>query len=260
MEIKEIASLVLEGDSYDQDPIPLSPSGITSIGRLLDNDVVISEVGVSRFHSEIIETEGGYYLRDMGSTNGTFLNECRLAEGNQELQDGDTINLGNKRVSLTFRCPKAETVQFELDENGDDIDRSPTWMGEAISAGAASTEAILAEYEQAKDLYEGTARLNVLKVSGSMKQVVEFANHLSETEDFRVLRMARTVSDGVDIWVALRQPILLQETLSEFTGVEKVSPTRGRDLSIQSSDPPLTVMLKLGPEAQRSLEAVYKAN
>ena len=111
MEIKEIASLVLEGDSYDQDPIPLSPSGITSIGRLLDNDVVVSEVGVSRFHSEIIETEDGYYLRDMGSTNGTFLNECRLAEGNQELQDDDTINhagpdpRSRRRMPPKSRCP-----------------------------------------------------------------------------------------------------------------------------------------------------------
>jgi hypothetical protein len=93
-----------------------------------------------------------------------------------------------------------------------------------------------------------------------MMQVVEFANHLGETEDFRILRMARNGSGGVDIWVALRQPIPLQEKLSEFMDVERVSPTRGRDLSIQSSDSPLTVMLKIGPDGYQSLETTSKVS
>lgn len=260
MEIKDIAAVMVEGGSYDQQRMPLSTSGITSIGRLLDNDVAITEVGVSRHHSQIVETESGYYLRDLGSTNGTFLNGRRIGEGNHELRDSDTIGLGNQKVTLTFRSPKAETVQFEMGEDEDELDGTPTWMGEAVSADPDTADAILAEYEQTKDLYEGTARLNVVKVSGSMMQVVEFANHLSETEDFRILRMARNSSSGVDIWVALRQPIPLQEKLSEFIDVEKVSPTRGRDLSIQSNDPPLTVMLKIDPDGYRSLETASKAS
>ena len=258
MEIKDIAAVVVEGDTYGQQRMPLSTSGITSIGRLLDNDVAVTEVSISRYHAQIVETETGYYLRDMESTNSTFLNGRLIGEGNHELHDTDTIGLCNQKVILTFRSPKAETVQFDMGEY--EIDGTPTWMGEAISEDPDTAGAILAEYEQKKDLYEGTAPLNVVKVSGSMMQVVEFANHLSETEDFRVLRMARNISGGDDIWVALRQPIPLQEKLSEFMDVERGSPTRGRDLSIQSSDPPLTVMLKIGLDGYQSLAIASKAS
>ena len=258
MGIKDIAAVIVEGGSYDQQRMPLSTSGITSIGRLLDNDVAVTEVGISRYHAQIVETETGYYLRDMESTNGTFLNGRLIGEGNHELRDSDTIGLGNQKITLTFRSPKAETVQFDMGE--DEIDGTPTWRGEAISEDPDAAGAILAEYEQKNDLYEGTARLNIVKVSGSMMQVVEFANHLGETEDFRILRMARNGSGGVDIWVALRQPIPLQEKLSEFMDVERVSPTRGRDLSIQSSDSPLTVMLKIGPDGYQSLETTSKVS
>jgi predicted RecA/RadA family phage recombinase len=72
------------------------------IGRMMGNDVVISDPEVSRRHASITWERGQPILRDLGSTNGTFVNDVRLTRP-QALSDGDTIGLG--KVQLGFQCP-----------------------------------------------------------------------------------------------------------------------------------------------------------
>lgn len=90
--------LDIAGDRY-----PLLGS-ITIIGRDESADVVVDDAGVSRRHSEIRVTNDGPHLvtsiRDLNSTNGTFVNGDRITS--QRLEDGDRITLG--RTSATFRA------------------------------------------------------------------------------------------------------------------------------------------------------------
>jgi len=71
--------------------IPLDKSQIT-IGRKMDNDVVIDNLAVSGHHARVIEEKGTYFVEDTGSTNGTFLNDAKIAK--QRLQPGDQIRVG----------------------------------------------------------------------------------------------------------------------------------------------------------------------
>jgi predicted component of type VI protein secretion system len=71
-----------------------------SIGRDAGSDVFINDVEVSRQHARLNDQAGNYVLEDLGSTNGTFVNEQRVV-GSRILQPGDTILLG-ENVSLTF--------------------------------------------------------------------------------------------------------------------------------------------------------------
>jgi len=71
------------------------------IGRMMGSDVVISDPEVSRRHASITWERGQPILRDLGSTNGTFVNGVRLT-GSQALSNGDTIGLG--KVQLGFQC------------------------------------------------------------------------------------------------------------------------------------------------------------
>jgi hypothetical protein len=68
------------------------------IGRQSDNDLVIVDPGVSRHHAEVINTNGSCTLRDLGSTNGTFVNGSVVGE--HALRDGDRISLGSTIVEF----------------------------------------------------------------------------------------------------------------------------------------------------------------
>jgi pSer/pThr/pTyr-binding forkhead associated (FHA) protein len=69
------------------------------IGRLEHCDVVVTGQGVSREHAELARAGSGWTIRDLGSSNGTFVNDGRV--GAQPLRDGDVIGIGPE-VTATF--------------------------------------------------------------------------------------------------------------------------------------------------------------
>lgn len=71
--------------------VPLTKPVIT-IGRKMDNDVVIDNLAVSGHHSRVVEENGTYFIEDTGSTNGTFVNETKISK--QRLQPGDQVRVG----------------------------------------------------------------------------------------------------------------------------------------------------------------------
>jgi len=72
------------------------------IGRAPDNTMVISDPQSSSHHAEVATGYGGngYQITDLGSTNGTFLNEQRLAPNQPyPLNNGDVIRIGETRIT-----------------------------------------------------------------------------------------------------------------------------------------------------------------
>ncbi len=92
--------LDVDGDHY-----PLL-AAITILGRDNSADVILDDPGISRQHTEIRVTTDGPHLianiRDLGSTNGTFVNGDRITS--QRLSDGDRVNVG--RTSMIFRAER----------------------------------------------------------------------------------------------------------------------------------------------------------
>jgi hypothetical protein len=80
---------------------PLTDDSVT-IGRALENDIVITSKRVSREHARVRREGWLVILEDLGSTNGTFLNDERVLTP-VELHDGDHITIGD--VTLTFHDP-----------------------------------------------------------------------------------------------------------------------------------------------------------
>jgi hypothetical protein len=68
--------------------------GGLSIGRSKEADVQIEDRYASSIHARLFSREGRHFVEDMKSTNGTLLNGARL-EGEAELRDGDTIQIGD---------------------------------------------------------------------------------------------------------------------------------------------------------------------
>jgi pSer/pThr/pTyr-binding forkhead associated (FHA) protein len=71
------------------------------LGRADDNDVVIQDDGVSRFHAELLYTNGSLWLRDAGSRNGVFVNGNRVV-GHQALKVGDDITVAEHGFSVQW--------------------------------------------------------------------------------------------------------------------------------------------------------------
>jgi FhaA, N-terminal domain/FHA domain len=70
-----------------------------SIGRLDESDIALADPGVSRRHAEVRRQDGEYVVIDLGSTNGTMVNESTITE--RTLKPGDRITIG--RSVLEFR-------------------------------------------------------------------------------------------------------------------------------------------------------------
>jgi len=77
--------------------IPLSNPPI-SIGRSLDNDVIVQTASVSRRHAQIIFRYGRWLLRDLHSTHGTLVNGRPIEEC--VLRAGDVVTLGDVTVRV----------------------------------------------------------------------------------------------------------------------------------------------------------------
>jgi pSer/pThr/pTyr-binding forkhead associated (FHA) protein len=71
------------------------------IGRDKHNAVIILDEKVSKFHAVITFISGEVFIRDINSTNGTFINEKRIIPNkNFQLHDKDTITLGNTELVI----------------------------------------------------------------------------------------------------------------------------------------------------------------
>jgi hypothetical protein len=70
-----------------------------SIGRLAESDVQIADTAASRRHATVAFRDGEYVLQDLGSTNGTLVNDHMIRE--HVLADGDRITIG--ATTLEFR-------------------------------------------------------------------------------------------------------------------------------------------------------------
>jgi hypothetical protein len=84
------------------DPFELEPS--TTIGRTDSNHVVLNEETVSSRHAVVEFHDGRWWIRDLGSTNGTLLNN-ELIDGQDQLKPGDLIQVGGVRLQFAASKP-----------------------------------------------------------------------------------------------------------------------------------------------------------
>ena len=100
--------------SVDRRPtarMPL-PAKAMRIGRMPDNDLVLSDLNVSKRHAELRKSPtGSYEIVDLGSHNGTFVNGQQVSS--QVLSEQDIVSIGNS----TFRLKDGELIQFVDDGN-----------------------------------------------------------------------------------------------------------------------------------------------
>ncbi|MDF1811119.1 MAG: FHA domain-containing protein [Verrucomicrobiales bacterium] len=100
------------------------------IGRLPICHISIDDPGSSRINAEVVRENSNYFLRDLGSSNGTFLNDSRIKK--ERLSPGDVVRVGSHRFAFSI-------------ENKDSIlpapsaDAAGSLPGKALSTPGCST-------------------------------------------------------------------------------------------------------------------------
>jgi pSer/pThr/pTyr-binding forkhead associated (FHA) protein len=72
-----------------------------TVGRRPDSDIFLDDVTVSRDHAVLVRRGSDYYLDDLGSLNGTYVNRGRIES--HRLRDGDELQIGKYKLAFLHR-------------------------------------------------------------------------------------------------------------------------------------------------------------
>jgi len=96
------------------------------IGRMRENDVVVNNLAVSRFHATLRRDGGGFVLEDLGSENGTQVNGKRVS-GTVPIAPGDVIQLGKYELRIDAK-PGMQIAGPPAKKSNDAWDSSQTFF------------------------------------------------------------------------------------------------------------------------------------
>ena len=105
-EDKSIAALVLEKHQGRNAWLDWR-DGLT-IGRKIGNQIALKDGLVSSRHCQIVRRKGSWYVEDLNSTNGTFLNDKRVTRA--PFRPGDVLKLGRYRLRAGEKRPCLENL------------------------------------------------------------------------------------------------------------------------------------------------------
>ncbi|RMH44691.1 MAG: FHA domain-containing protein [Deltaproteobacteria bacterium] len=97
-------------------------SDVIRVGKSADNDLTLTDETVSRNHFEIVRDGKGYLLRDLRSTNGTFLDGAEIKEA--YIRAGSVISAGAVELKFTPFEERIEILPSDKDHLGDMVGRS----------------------------------------------------------------------------------------------------------------------------------------
>jgi pSer/pThr/pTyr-binding forkhead associated (FHA) protein len=108
--------LVLLSDGGPEQEFNLSKARVT-LGRATTNDIVLDDHRISRSHSRLECSPSGCTLVDLGSSNGSYVNEIRVER--LVLQPGDLISLGGKKLRFELSEPIQQGAMTVIDMEAD---------------------------------------------------------------------------------------------------------------------------------------------
>ena len=85
---------------------------VITIGRHVKNDIQIDNLSVSKQHARIVKHQGNYFIEDMKSTNGTYINEKMITK--EKLTNNDIITIGKHTLQAIIEKKPAESSQQDM--------------------------------------------------------------------------------------------------------------------------------------------------
>jgi len=128
-----------------------------SVGRLEGNAICIPEASVSSHHCELWLKGDDVIVKDLGSTNGSFINELQLvADKEATLRPGQILRLG--QVQLRFETGKKQT----------DASRQTVKLGDSGTTAAAGATAFSKKSNKANKVFFAVGGVLLLIIIGAL--------------------------------------------------------------------------------------------
>ena len=166
--------IVLTGNNEDIGKTFTVNKPVSVVGRLTTQskpDIELNDEVVSRRHLEILQKDDRYWIKDLGSTNGTMLNDDRILAGNAyELKHNSKIGLGlegnSARILLVFKESEDTSIIHREKAPAGEYQKTPTvnWLNIDESKREASIDGekkklSKKEYELLLFLYENAGKV-----------------------------------------------------------------------------------------------------
>lgn len=199
-----------------------SPNGVAipilkpnvSVGRDQDADIVIDDPTVSRKHAEIVGSNDGFVLLDLGSKNGTFVNETKVGQTGQSLKDGDEIRFGPGHAALLFRensVPEKKAQESRVTESVILREEQLSQSGNLIH-----TDEVLEN-----EVISGSVRLRAV-AEGDSQALTRWVGRLQSKVHIHMLRAVSISANEMEIMLTVLEPLPLVRVLSEIGGVASI--------------------------------------
>ena len=189
---------------------------------------------MSRNHAEIVPSHDSYLLRDLASSNGTYLTDRLINTSDYGLQDGDHIRLGQSNVQLVFRFSGAATLRMAPGAVLDmspvaDAPKTPSRARKAPRVGPTALDSawrdgvtVREQKGSPEELVEGDVRLNV-EAGGDLRLMYQFVHELRQRPELKVLRLSGGPRQELAVWIGLDERLPLSLLLSSIKFVSTVS-------------------------------------
>jgi len=165
-----------------------------TIGRSPDNNLILSEKSISRHHAEIKKMKDGYLLTDLGSYNGTKVNEKSiqsvLLKHNDKIKIGLTslIFLARKKDELSLEDPLVLTIDSDYEKEHKEVLKSLSDSGAIDSKELlVSLEAMKTPKEAAISALPEETQAELERRNKVLFVLYEISRQLNTIHDFREL-------------------------------------------------------------------------
>ena len=213
----------------DQD-FELTPDHTYVVGRAVTSDIPIFDPTISRRHAELRVGKATIALKDLGSSNGTFINGERVTDGT--LEAGDSVTFGK----VVFQLKTPEMGSARLVTTGQNLPQPGGTIVKQIAMSGHVGAAIVGEVAQAAGAHDAQGQLKVAGASTAERNarklslLLEVSQKLSGELDLDKL-LGRVVETTFDVMGVDRVSVLLKTEGGEL--VPRVSKSRLGDSSAQ---------------------------
>ncbi|MBN1680741.1 MAG: TIR domain-containing protein [Anaerolineae bacterium] len=174
--------------------------GLITVGRDVSNDVVISDIEVSRFHCQLVWNGEGYQIEDLEATNGTFVNGERVANP-RPLRRGDRVGLG-EAIILTY-SDEGDSDRYNEGYTQDSVD-VPHVAHDHPTRIEPMNLAETPAYLHAPDFLEDPNLFDADTAQGfDMPLPSLFVSYAAEDSDFAYRLASDLRAEGFRVWIDL---------------------------------------------------------